>query len=106
VWYNTPAADDFKYGFNGSTAATQIRMHRIAQIAGATAYTISALATAYDTTGINLAGTGTDGFVHLHGVIVNGASSSNFRFSWSKVTTSANNTTVYAGSYLEYAVIA
>ena len=106
VWYNTPAADDFKYGFNGSAAATQIRMHRVAQIAGATAFTVSAIATAYDTTGVSLAGAGTDGYVHLHGVIINGASSSTFSFTWSKVTTSANNTTVYAGSYLEYAVAA
>jgi hypothetical protein len=105
VWYNTGANGDFKYGFNGSAAATQIRMHRVAQIAGAAAYTIGTLATAYDTTGQGLAGTGTDGWIHLHGVIVNGASSSTFNFTWAQNTSNATTTQVYAGSYLEYTAV-
>lgn len=105
VWYNTAANADFKYGFNGSAAATRIRMHRVAQIAGATAFTVSLIATAYDTTGVALAGAGTDGYITLHGIIRNGAAASTFNFSWAQNTSQGTNTTVYSGSYLEYAVV-
>jgi len=109
VWYDTTAAGDFKYGFNGpAIGAGVIRMSRYAIIAGATAFTVSAVATAYDpTTGISLAGTGTNGgYIALHGLIQNGATAGTFDFRWSQNTSDAGNTIVRGGSYLEYAVVA
>jgi hypothetical protein len=109
VWFDTTAAGDFKYGFNGpAIGAGLIRMHRRAIIAGAAAFTVSAVATAYDpTTGIGLAGTGTTGgYIALSGIVQNGATAGTFDFRWSQNTSDAGNTIVRAGSYLEYGVVA
>jgi hypothetical protein len=108
VWFDTTAAGDFKYGFNGpAIGAGLIRMHRRAIIAGAAAFTVSAVATAYDpTTGIALAGTGTNGgYIGLSGIVQNGATAGTFDFRWAQNASDAGNTIVRAGSYLEYAVV-
>lgn len=107
VWFDTTAAGDFKYGFNGpAIGAGIIRMHRRAVLPNATAFTIATTTTAYDTTGVSLTSTGTNGgYIALAGIIQNGATAGTFDFRWAQNTSDAGNTIVRAGSYLEYGVV-
>jgi len=102
AYFNTNATADFKYGFRGTQAATDVHLRRDAIVGGGTGYTTIGISTAYNTAGTALAGTGTDGYVSLAGFIENGANPSTFYFTWAQNTSNATNTTVFKGSYLEY----
>lgn len=108
VWFTTPAAADFKYRFRTISATTIWLIHKyIAPLA--TAETESAIDIATPTTQISVtsAGAVTDpGFVEFEARIEQGGSAGTFYFDWAQNTSNASNTTVKAGSYIEYMVIA
>lgn len=106
AFFDTGATEDFKYGFTGPASPALIRMRRAAIIPGATAFLVSPVAVAYDATGIALTGTGTNGgSIEMDGIIHNGPNAGNFAFAWAQNTSGAAQTTVRAGSYLEYQII-
>ena len=104
IFYNTEATPDFKYGFNGPTAGF-ISASRYAVMPGATAGTISATATAYDITGIPLAGNAGRGYIEMDVAITGVTASGTFTFTWAQNTLTAANTSVLAGSYIEYTTL-
>lgn len=103
IFFDTSAAADFKYRHSGPAAPTLVRIHRREVIAGGTADTTSTVDAAYSAADISLIGAGTTGgYIELDGVIHNGANAGDFVFQWSQDTSNASNTTVLAGSYIEW----
>ena len=105
AWFDSPPTDDFRFGIDGPATPTIFRA----------AYTymdpdsadVTATLAAYETTGINVlyATLTNGGYVSINGIIQNAANAGNVVFMWGKGTAAANNTTVRAGSYVEYAVL-
>jgi hypothetical protein len=102
IFFNTPAAADLKYRLTGPASPTFVRMACGAIAGGGTAYANIRMATAFDAADISILGTGTDGMFEFEAVIINGANAGTFAFAWAQVTSTASNTTVYRGSYLEH----
>ena len=105
VWFDSAIAADFKFGINGPATPTIFRA----------AYTyidpegldVTNTLSAYETTGIAVvyATTNTGGYVSINGIIQNGSNAGSVSFTWAQNTSNAGNTTVLAGSYVEYAVL-
>ncbi len=111
--YTTVAAADIKFQITGPLSPTVIAYEVRAGVPPFTgpAYTANALAEAFgtDTTGCT-AGTCADlisafagkGFVHLEGILQNGLNAGSVTVQFAQKTANASDTTVYAGSYIEY----
>jgi hypothetical protein len=98
VFFDTPAAADFKYGTSGPST-TLIRLFRQDAAAGAVP-TNRALATAFDATGVSLTSNGaTGGYVQINGII-EPFSSGTFAFTWAQNSSNTGDTIVRAGSYI------
>ena len=103
IFFDTTAAADFKYRHAGPASPTLVRVHRREVIAGGTADTTSTVDVAYSAADISLAGAGTTGgYIELDGTIHNGANAGDFTFQWAQNMSDASNTTVRAGSYVEW----
>lgn len=101
IWFDTTAAGDFKYQFVGPASPTLVRFERIDCVAGGTPAE-NVPDTAYPTNKA-LAGAGTTGgYIRFEAIVQNGASAGTFALQWAQNTSDAGNTTVYAGSYIEY----
>lgn len=102
VFFDTSAAADFKYQVQGPASPTLVR-YEVKHIApGTTAYAGQAVQTAFaQSTAITGAGT-TGGFVEINGIVHNGVNGGIVRIQWAQNTLDASNTTVLAGSYLEW----
>lgn len=104
VFYDTPTAADFKWQINGPGSPTLIIYDGRALPPGATATTITrdnAFASAHTITETS----GTIGYVEVQGILQNGANSGLVSFQWAQATSNGSNTTVRAGSYLEYSSV-
>lgn len=103
IFYDTDADADFKWGFTGPASPTRVRLERRSIAPSATAYGTIAVATAYDTSGVAVTGTGTDGgFVAFEAIIENGSTAGDFELTWAQNSSDAGDATVRRGSYLEY----
>ena len=99
VWFDTPAAADFKYriAFAGTTLYCKHTFYPAGSSTGTTA-----IAATSPADGVVL-GTGTTaGFVEFDALCVVDGSNRAFNFQWAQNTSTASNTTVLAGLYLEY----
>ena len=100
IWFSTPAAADFKFRF--SFAGTSIFIHEVSIPCGSATETVG-IETASPTTTISCLGAGTTGgYLEFDGVLVTDNTPRSLFFSWAQVTSTGSNTTVKAGSYLEY----
>lgn len=102
IFFDTPAAADFKFGLNGPASPSVVRMTYTTQEAAGGPVTTDAIS-AYETSGIGITGSGTTGgYVIINGIIHNGANAGDVHFSWCQNTSTASNTTVRAKSYIEW----
>lgn len=110
AFYDTVAAADFKYALStGAMTVSLIRVHRRSYNSGATAGTDAEVATVDTaaTGSTSLIGTGTDGgFIEFDVILHVGGTGGVFGFQWAQDTSTASNTTVRAGSVLEYLKVA
>jgi hypothetical protein len=107
IWYTTPGAADFKYRFNyGSGSAPTINYLKHKYVAPlAAAETEQAVDVANPTATISVLSAGTindPGYIEFDAIVHKENATHNFTFQWAQVTTTATNTTVKAGSYIEY----
>lgn len=103
IFFDTAATPDLKFGFNGPTSPTRVRVETRSVVPGATAYGTIAVASVYETSGIAVAGSGTTGgFIAFEAIIENGSTAGDFVFTWAQNTSNASSTTVLRGSYLEH----
>jgi len=99
VFYNTPAAADFKFTINHSATTTRIRWTYSAILPDGTS--VVALETASGTpVSLTTAITG-NGYIAIVGILQSGGTGT-LAFQWAQNTSDAGNTTVYEGSYIEY----
>jgi hypothetical protein len=100
IWFSTPAAADFKYRF--AFSGTLIWLEHDNHGAGVTGVGSEDIGTASPISGTVL-GTGTDGgYVEFDGLLTADSVGRNFNFAWAQNTSTASNTTVRKGSYIEY----
>lgn len=104
VWYDTAATPDFKYAIAGPASPTLVRIERRSCIAGGTPANVTGLdQAAVGSTA--LAGAGTvAGLVSFEAIWHNGSNAGTFSFQWAQNTSNGSDTTVLAGSYLEYQI--
>jgi hypothetical protein len=107
VFFDTGATPDFKWRHTGPAAPTLVRIVERDSAPGSGTLSFS-IATAYSTADNTLTTTSgtTGGYVTLEGIIHNGANAGDFQFQWSQNSSSVTATTVRAGSYIEYGVVA
>lgn len=103
VYFDTGATADFKWRHAGPASPALVRISRSWILPGATALAGVAVDAAFSAADLALAGTGTNGgWVDFDGVVTTVAAGT-FAFQWAQNTaTAGQNTTVRAGSYLEY----
>jgi hypothetical protein len=105
VFFDTTAAGDFKFRHTGSASPTLVRLRRAHVVPGATAFAGIAVDQAFSASDVAVAGTGTNGgYVEIEGVIHN-LNAGTFAFAWAQNTSDAGNTSVRAGSYIEYMTV-
>lgn len=104
IWFDTVAAADFKWALSGP-ALNSIRVTRRWIVPGTAAWAGIAVDTAGYTASQSIAGAGTTGGYVEIDANVRPSSAGTFAFQWAQDTSDAGNTTVLAGSYLEYMVI-
>jgi hypothetical protein len=107
VLFDTGTTPDFKYRHSGPAGATLVRITQQDAAPGDTALGYS-VATAFSAADVAVAGGAVTngGYVKLTGIIQNGANAGTFRFQWAQNNSSGTATTVRAGSYIEYSVVA
>jgi len=107
VFFTTGASGDFKYALTGPSSPTKVRIVRkhIDPTNLTTLITTSEAAITGSTT--LAAGTGTTGgWVEFEISWQNGSNAATFGFQWAQATSNGTNTTVHAGSYLEWTTAA
>lgn len=105
VFYDTPAAADFKYDVNGPGSPTLVRIETKSRAPGATEIVASGqTAFAFGPNTITTA-SATPGWIGLSGFVQNGVNAGTVSIRWAQNSSSASATTVRAGSFLKYAVI-
>lgn len=102
VLYDTGAAPDIQFRLNGPTSPTLVRyrFHAIGSSADS-GYTVAQVFLAYTTT-IVLAAGNNGGYLQIEGVLHNGANTGTLALQWAQNSSTASDTTVLAGSTLEY----
>lgn len=105
ILFTTGATGDFKYRHSGPASPTSVLIKREHIIGAGTAYAGIALDTVYSAGDIAIAGVAGSGWVSFDGIITNGANAGSFEFQWAQNASEAVNTTVHAGSYLEYRIV-
>jgi hypothetical protein len=107
VFFDTTATGDFKWRHTGPSSPALVRVKRQSLLPGASALSNIALDTAYSAADVTETGTGTTGgYIEFEGIIHNGVNAGNFQFQWAQNTSDAGNTTVRAGSSIEYRKVA
>lgn len=101
VHINTPAAADFKWSINGPAAPTLVHLHGRADDGSSN---LSYFNTAFGTSNA-VTSTSTDYVLQIHGIVHNGANSGTVAFQWAQNTSTASDTTVYAGSHIQYRTV-
>jgi hypothetical protein len=101
AYFDTGAAEDFKYALTGPAAPTYVRVRRKHVVPGATADVNGMDTAATASTAVTGAGTN-GGFLDMDITWQNGANAGTFALQWAQNSSGANATTVRAGSYVEY----
>jgi hypothetical protein len=105
LWFDTPAAADFKFAVSGPASPVAVRIQRQAIACGATAWSSIGVDTSF---GVSVAvlGTGsTGGYVEINGVIDTNSTPGTVAIQWAQNTSNAGNTIVTKGSYIEWAKV-
>lgn len=108
VFYNSVTAADFKWSNSGPASPTLVRH---SYISGRPVATPSFPGDTYgdyrgSTQMLNGAeDAGGGGYIHFDYIIHNGSNAGTFDFNWAQDTSDAGNTTVRAGSYIEYKAV-
>ncbi len=106
IFFDTTAAADFKWRHTGPASPTLVRIYRYWVLPGATSIAGLAIDTAFSSGDLAAAGSGTTGgFITIEGVIHNGVNAGDFGISWSQNVSDAGNTSVLAGSVLNWKLI-
>lgn len=105
VFYYSGATPDFKYQFTGPASPTVIGYRRETTAHGASTVTNSLLSAYISTDASITVGTSGIGQIRLWGILHNGANAGTVAFAWAQNTSDASNTTVYAGSFIEYSIV-
>jgi hypothetical protein len=104
VFFDTGATGDFKYALSCPASPSLVRVQRDHILPGATTRVVAVDQACTASTAA--AGTGTNGgFVSMEGVFHNGANAGTVAFQWAQNTSDGTNTTVLAGSFIEWATI-
>lgn len=101
VFYDTPTAADFKWQITCPASPTVVLYDGHALAPGATSETITrdnACSSSHSLTETS----GTPGSIIIQGIIQNGANAGSVTFQWAQNTSNGSNTTVYAGSNVQY----
>jgi hypothetical protein len=103
AFFDTIAVADFKCRHSGPASPNTVRIFRYSVAPDGTAFADIRVDVAYSSADIVVAGAGTQGGnVYMDGIISNGPNAGDFRFSWAQNNSNAGNTSVLAGSHLEY----
>ena len=107
IFFDTGTTPDFKYRHAGPAAMDLVRIVRRDSIpgSGSLSYNMDTAFSVSDIALTSLSGT-TGGYISLEGIIHTGVNAGTFSFKWAQNTSSATATTVRAGSYIEYGVVA
>lgn len=100
IFYKTAAAADIKYQVDVPASPTQYRQFSEGFAPDDTAFDL-ALASAEGSVSL-LGAANTEGFLRVTALLENGANAGTVSFKFAQVTSDASDTTVYAGSFLEY----
>ena len=100
MFYNTATGADFKYQVAVPGSPTLYRQLTEGMAPDDTAVDL-AIATSSAAVSI-LGAANTNGFLRVTGVLVNGANTGTLQFKFAQDAATASDTTVYAGSFLEY----
>lgn len=99
IWFNTPAAADFKYRFTFAGTLLYVK-HTFIPCGSSTETTAVGVADPID--GVALGTGALGGYVEFDARIICDGSNRSFPFQWAQNTSTASNTTVFAGSYIEH----
>jgi len=102
IHFTTGATGDFKFRHTGPASPTLVQIKRAHIIGAGSAYAGIALDTAYSASDVAVAGAAGSGWIELDGLIHNGANAGSFGFRWAQNASEAVNTTVRAGSYIDW----
>lgn len=107
IFFDTVAAADFKWRHSGPAAPALIRIFRQWISPGQSAFEGMEVDTAFSIADLAVTGSGTTGgYVELDGLIHNGPNTGDFVIQWAQNSSNAGATTVRAGSYLEWRLLA
>lgn len=102
VIFETGATGDFKFRHTGPASPTLVRITRAHIIGAGSAYAGITTDSAYSASDVAVAGAAGVGWVEFDGIIHNGANAGDFAFRWAQNASQAVDTSVYAGSYIDY----
>lgn len=103
IFYDTPGAADFKFDVNGPASPTLVQIETKSVGPGTSALSNIGLKTAFAFTAVAVTDTsGTGGSAEFEGIVHNGANAGTVSLRWAQNTSNVGDTTVRAGSYLEY----
>jgi len=107
IFYTTTAQADFAYRFSGPATSFVSKYVVISNTndTGGNPFTISSLDTSLDTVDNSVTDNVTGLVVISLNAVVIPSANNNFEFWWAQNTSNSGPTTVYAGSYLEYAIV-
>jgi hypothetical protein len=106
VFFTSDATADFKWRITGPASPTFVKLYR----KNVNPDTLTALradySLAYSAADVVPGFTaGTDGIVEWDALVHNGTTAGDFVFQWSQNSSNASNTSVQAGSYIEWMVV-
>ena len=100
LFYNTATGADFKYQVAVPSTPTLYRQLTEGMAPDDTAFDLAVASTSAAVSILGAANT--NGFLRVTGVLVNGANAGTLQFKFAQDAATASDTTVYAGSFLEY----
>jgi hypothetical protein len=106
IHYNTPAAADIKVQWTGPASPTLVRIFLAGMAPDGVNWLGTTIATAFSSANSLLGAANTAGYIEFSGILQNGANAGTVHFQWAQNTTTASDTTVYAGSHIDYAIVA
>lgn len=103
IHYDTPTAADFKFDINGPGTPTLVD-YITKVFAPGSVSPVHTRQTAFAVSIQVLETSGTRGYIEVDGILHNGANAGNVTFRWAQDTSNASNTTVRAGSRVEFGI--
>lgn len=103
VWYESAGTPDFKFALSGPASPDKVTLKRAYITPNTAAWNGVGEYGAYASIGTTINQTGgTRGFIELDGIIENGPNAGDVEFQWSQGTSTASDTSVLRGSYVEF----